>query len=187
MPYLWEITDELPINQIGIYDREIGPDRFIFSQGREIGPDLGVTPVVRFPCDKFELSKLDCLWTDGRVPLVSQRLRTLLEDLVPRKVEFFDIRIFAEDEEILGYYILNATRMINVIDVDKSEYRTVPGSDRIMAYEKIQIRSDFSDGIEFGRESSYFPYLFAGRELADAILNAGFGGMDFSEPEQVCH
>jgi hypothetical protein len=185
MPSLWQFPDDLPVNQIGIYDRHIGPDRFLFLSGRRIGEGLGVRPLVRFDCESSKLRENDCLWTDGQVPLVNDRLRAFLNKKASGKVEFFDVELVNADGEMTGYHILNVINIISVIDVSTSQYRLIPGTDRIMAFDKIDIDHNFFDGMELGRELCYLPYLFSGKELAETMKCEKFSGIDLLEPAQI--
>src|SRR5262249_42059112 len=137
MPCLWRIHNDYPLDQLGQYE---GPDRFLFLAGRPIEGALTATPVVKFDNRRADICSYDCLWTAGRLPLVNDRLRRSLEEHIPGKVQFFDVRIISKDGEVFGYAVLNAAKLINVIDVARSEYSLFPNSfDGIMSFKSIKI------------------------------------------------
>jgi hypothetical protein len=71
MVYLWKIPDDYPESLLGEYDRDRGPDRFAFKQGRPLDESPSQRPRFRFACAAAKLSKLHDLGNNALVPLVS--------------------------------------------------------------------------------------------------------------------
>ena len=185
MPLIWRIPDGYPQGQIGRYDRSSGPDRFIFSEARRLPEPLEMGPSARFECKKDALCQNDCIWADVGLPIVNERMKNFLNERVPDKIQFFGIDISAEDGIVLGYYLLNSTKEVEVIDLESSKYRFVPGTKSIMSFSDLRLNDGAMEGSDIGRDKIYLPYLFVGNRLAKELDTVGFRGVSLIEPSSV--
>lgn len=177
MPLLWRIPDEYGQNEIGRYDRVHGPDRFVFLNGSRLSEPLGAKPRASFNCRTSDLLKYDCIWTDARIPIVSERLKDFLAIRAPQDIQVFGMDISAADGDLPGYYLLNVSHSIDVIDVSSSTYRVVPGSKEIMSFSDLRLIECGMENLTIGRDKAYPSFLFVGEGLANEIHAARFFGV----------
>ena len=185
MPLLWRIPDDYPQGRIGRYDRSRGPDRFAFMDGALLPEPLAQSPRALFDCREEELSRDDCIWTDARIPIVNERLKAFLSERSLEQMQFVDIEIFVEGKNIGGYYIVNALKTAEIIDIDASIYRCVPGSREIMSFSVLRAKKGGMGALSVGRDRRYLAYLFVADDLASSIEAAGFRGAAMIEPSMI--
>lgn len=185
MSFLWRIPDNYPQGQIGRYDRDHGPDRFVFLEGRRLQDPLEVRPRAKFECKNDDLHQNDCIWTDARVPIVNGRMRDFFIERVPDQVQFFGIDIIANNGGVSGYYLINSTKHFEVIDKSSSKYNFVPGTKEIMSFSALRVNDSGMDDIGVGRDKAYLSYLFIGDGLAKEFRAAEFRGASLIEPSSV--
>ncbi|WP_332819385.1 imm11 family protein [Sphingopyxis sp.] len=185
MPLLWRIPDDYPQEQIGRYDRDRGPDRFVFLKGCRLSEPFEIRPKIQFDCKKDDLCRNDCIWPDALVPIVNDRMRDFLNSRVSDQVQFFDVDISANDGNVYGYYILNLTNVFDVIDIDSSKYNFIPGTKKVMSFSSLRVYDSGIDDIGVGRDKIYLSYLFVGSGLAKDLKIAEFRGVSLIEPSSV--
>lgn len=126
MIYLWNPSDNILNKEIGEYDTDCSPDRFLLKAGRKLEPEeFSAVPVVNFEIPKARALKFDCLDNNAMVPLINERVQDILEEIAPNEVQFFPARIICVDGELEGYSFLNVTVEIEGIDKEK-RFMTAP-------------------------------------------------------------
>lgn len=183
MPLIWRTPDSYPEEAIGEYDRACSPDRFLFQQGRPLG-DLPPSTIC-FGIQADRLRKFDCLAHSGTIPLVSERLAAALSRACSSDVQLFPAVVCAVDAELVGYYLVNATREVAAVNYADSSIVPIPGTDAVMKFNRLRHRPGIFNGIHIARERDYRSHLLVNESLADELLRMGFTGLQFMHPEEI--
>ncbi len=61
----------------------------------------------------------------GVVPLINERVQSILEEIAPNEVQFFPAKVICSDGELEGYSFLNVAVEIIGIDHEKSDYDNI--------------------------------------------------------------
>ena len=126
MIYIWQDLEDVKNKDIGVYDREVSPDRFLLLKGRKLAEaEFQPKPTVEFEITMKRVQQFDCLANNTLIPLVSQRLRMLLENIAPGDVQFFPAKLACKDGVLENYYFLNITHFVKGLDHEKSDYTTM--------------------------------------------------------------
>jgi hypothetical protein len=183
MPLIWDIPESYPERAIGEYDRACSPDQFLFLKGRPLGDAPPAT--IRFSVRADRLRKFDCLAHSGMIPLVSQRLASVLARVCLDEVQLFPAVVHASDTELTGYSLVNATHEVAAVDYSKSSFVPIPGTDAVMKFNRLRHLSGAFDGIHIAREQDYHSHLLVSESLAEELLRIGATGLRFTQAEEV--
>ena len=184
MVYLWTIPDDYPERLIGEYDRQQGPDRFLFKQGRRLGKEAG-SPSFRFRIKSNELNQLDDLANNAMVPLVSDRFAALLLRICPNDLELVDSTVVVDGSSLQNYRIVNAVHKVEGIDHQASEYSLVPGTKAIMKIRKIRYHDDCLGEYDLARDVECMTNLLVSERLHDAIVEENLRGIGLYLPSEM--
>jgi hypothetical protein len=184
-PFLWRISDDYPQNQIGLYDRNHSPDRFMFLQGWAVEEPLTSKPKIDFPCKRAALAQNDCVCSNGGFPIVNTKLKDFLTERATDQIQFFSVDLMCSDGALEGYFLLNAASLVEAIDKGTSNYALIPNTEAIMSFRKLSLHDDTMGDFEIGRDDNYKVYLFVGHALATEIREAGFTGIALVGPDEV--
>ncbi len=119
MVYLWEIPNNYKNRDIGEYDKEYSPDRFLLRKGLYLN-EFSPAPIVHFVVPRKNILKFDCLPNNSLIPLVNDRIKNILENIALQDVQFFPAKLMCKDGELEGYSFLNITCLVKGIDHEKS-------------------------------------------------------------------
>lgn len=115
-------TEENTYNMLD-YLHDTSTDFSLFNEGISL---KGLDCVLKYKAkSKSNLKKIkDChvLSTTGP-DLVSNELRSIIENLVPNEVEFFEAEIWCGSDVLTGFSVINPVEKINCCDMEKSEYQ----------------------------------------------------------------
>jgi len=129
---MWVFPADTKNKDIGVYDREVSPDRFLLLKGRKLAEaEFQPKPTVEFEITMKRVQQFDCLANNTLIPLVSQRLRMLLENIAPDDVQFFPAKLMCKDGVLDNYYFLNIIHFVKGLDHDRSNYYKMLGLDVI--------------------------------------------------------
>ncbi|PHV09951.1 imm11 family protein [Chitinimonas sp. BJB300] len=184
MVYLWKIPDEYTENLIGEYDRTSSPDRFIFKKGEVLSSNLTM-PVIKFDVSTEELLELDDLANNAMIPVVSERLATVLTEFAPDDIQLIDVAIKTKNGELRGYKVLNVINKVTGIDKEQSRFTLVPGSDQIMSFRYLKYKSDCLKGNQLARDAEYSSNLIVSESLASRLIGINLKGVGLYLPENI--
>ena len=184
MALIWRIPDDYPEEHIGEYDRTVSPDRFLFRQGKLI--DIGKNkPVVRFKAPMASLRKYGCLPSNTMVPLLSAEASETLRSLCGSNIQFVPSVVAATDGTLGDFALLNVLSLLPVIDLNKSVYSKVHGSDAILSFSHLVLCDNCLGSSHIARAAEYPSFLVVSAELANIFQEKGIRGVQFVAPEQV--
>ncbi len=66
------------------------------------------------------------------VPLINERVQSILEEIAPNEVQFFPAKVICSDGELEGYSFLNVAVEIIGIDHEKSDYDNIATIDLLL-------------------------------------------------------
>ena len=173
MTYLWEISNDYREELIGEYDRDQSSDRFLLKRGEPVSPDFGV-PTFRFSADASTLAGLDDLANSAMVPLVSEKVQTVLLEKCPEDVQLLDARIITTNgKELAGFKVVVAVKTVAAIDHNISEYSLVPGTQQIMGFTSLRCRPGALGDASVARDKECLSNLLVSDDLRDLLVDRG--------------
>jgi hypothetical protein len=184
MVYLWNMPENYPKELIGRYDRERGPDRFLFKAGRRLGTEAG-HPAICFSARQSKLLKFDSLANNAMVPLINDRVARILLEICPDDVELVDTLVVAKDQTFSGYRIVNATNRARGIDLAGSEYTMMVNANAILGFKKLRYLEGCLGTHDLAREDEYSSFLLVSERLRNAIVAERTSGIELRLPSEM--
>lgn len=169
--YIWQTHHTYPESLVGVHDRGITPDPYIFKRGSIVGPLLK-RPVFRVASPARRLRAVTDISNTIGVPLVNEAISAVLTGAAPDDVELIEATVLASDEEIPGYRILNAIHKVSAIDRGVSDFHYVRGTSSIMAFRKLRLLESCLGEYEMARNQEYLPHLLISNRLRDRLNQA---------------
>jgi hypothetical protein len=183
MALLWRTPDDYPQDAIGTYDRVTSPDRFVFRRGSVLS--LQEVPTIRFGVQRAALVRFDCLPNNSLIPLVSSRVRDLLNQLGVDDVQFFEASVTATDGAIPGYWLLNATHCVRGLDHSRSISMLIPGTEEIMGFRKLHYRQGCLGRYHIARDAEYRSHLLVSARVYEQFQHSKITGVALLFPQEV--
>lgn len=181
MIWLWEIPDDYPEYAIGSYQTDVSPDRFLFRQCRPMPKD-SPRPVVRFDCDIETLNAIGCLANSSQIPLVNEEIAELLLAEVENEIEFVPADVVCASTTVRGYRFVNVLTCVAAINKQESAFKLVPGTEKILSFDRLVLNDNALDGHLVARNSDYRSHLLVADALKVRLDKLGFVGLAFNEP-----
>lgn len=167
--YIWKIRDDYPESLIGEYDRERGPDRFSYKQGKGLDAVPVSPPAFRFNASKNAIRVLDDLANNAMVPLVSSRVAAILSEACPSDVQLIPAEVVCKDGVLDGYSIVVVKNRVRGLDHEKSKYKCMPGMKAIMRFESAVYREDCLGSLGMARDDEYLSNLLVSERIREAL------------------
>ena len=181
MTLTWKAPIDYRGKSIGAYDNEEGAyeapgsdfDYLALLQGKRYPVDRDI-PTLYFVDPEKKISRLDCLWLLGGIPLVSARLAEFLLAQVSADIQTVRPKAIhaAGSKTQLDYLILNATHAINAIDLEKSDAKA-DEEGTIIYFKKIHLMEDAMTQHAIAREAQSLDLLVS-EMLAEKLIAGGF-------------
>lgn len=169
MIYIWEIRDDYPESLIGEYDRERGPDRFSYKQGKILGELPTSPPRFRFDASSKSICSLNDLANNAMVPLISSSVAAILARTCPDEVQLVPAEIICKDRAVDGYSIVVVTRRVLGLDHALSKYDCIPGTQAIMRFESAVYKKDCLGELNIARDEEYLSNILVSERLRNAL------------------
>ena len=127
----------------------------------------------------------DYLANDKGWFLVSNKLKRLLEGM-NTEIQFLSIRIIekSSNEELIGYYIANITKLVDALCLEKSEYfeTEIPGIGTIYTVSKYGIFAEKTEDLDIFKLSNRQEIpIFVSERFRKAIKRENITGICLSE------
>ena len=175
----WGIPDNYQNKMIGIYNRERSPDRFEFQKG-EIVDILNSIPSFSFAVKSIKLKKFDVLPNNSGAPLVNMQVISLLNEICKSSFQIIDVEIQTEDGLLEGIKLLNITRLINTIDLEKSKYSLISGSKNIRSFQnKVHKLEEIPSNL-LARELLFKSHITVANDIFEAFSFYKIKGVQFN-------
>ncbi len=179
---LWEF-DMVPTNHpnkwIGIYNREISPDRFLFREGKVV-EDIPSRPTFFFNMLSKQLQKFDVLPNNSASPLVSSAVVKLLSDICMQSVQFLDADVKTQDGQLEEFSLLNITQLVSSIDFEKSQYDLYPNTNYIQNFQKRVHKLNGVSSNLLAREERYKGNIMVADDIYEAFQSNKIKGIQFN-------
>lgn len=184
MIYLWEIPEKFLNRDVGEYNRDCSPDRFLLRKGHELTlVEFSPTPIVNFEISKSRILEFDCLPNNTQIPLVNNRIKIILENLIPDDIQFFPAKPTCSDGELEGYYFLNITHTIIGIDHEKSIYTKMKTVDAISGFYYFTYKDGCMGDHHLARDQEYRGNLLVSEEIKSIFDKEKITGVRLVRPE----
>ena len=164
-----------PVDEHG---KKIDPEQFLAGKSLDIAEKMSCRLLV--PGRALDFSE-----AAPGIPVVSQRLKELLDRLGVEEVQFFPVRVVSHEAL---WFALNATRVIECIDESRClrAERWMPedeAPERVGEYrvvERMRIDSSRVGGVRLFRTWGW-PVLVVSEDLKEAMAKEGITGAKFGE------
>lgn len=184
MIYSWKIPEKFLNRDLGEYGRDCSPDRFLLFSGRKLtSNEFDLMPTVYFEVSKKRVLKFDCLPNNAQIPLVNNRIKTILENLAPDDVQFFPAKLVCCDGELKGYYYINITHMIVGIDHEKSIYTKMKMADVISGFHYLTYKEGCMGVHQLARDQEYEGNLLVSEKIKSVFDKEHITGVWLVRPE----
>jgi Immunity protein family (Imm11) len=167
--------------------------------GVERGYELtkGVSRAKGFPPDAYfqmdkqfkkQVALSDNVANLDSMPLVSQRLKTFIEERKPKRIEFLRVKILDHKDKPVkdDYFIVNPLTVVDCIDTQQSKFMWNSIDPELIAgITKLVLKPKAIDPeLLMFRPKHDEGRVFLRRDLAQEIQTAGFTGVTFIEPSK---
>lgn len=187
MIYLWETPKKIKHKEIGCYNEELSPDRFLLYYAKPIGnQELTSFPQVEFSLPQNRVLAFDCLTTNANIPLVNKKVKALLEDIASNEIQFINADIICTDGVLKGvYYYMNILHKVKAIDHEKSVYTKYTDSDGILRFEYLVYKANALNGLNIARDSEFTPHLLVNEKIKTTFDKEKITGVRFTRSEDI--
>ena len=184
MVYLLESTEDYPQDCIAEYDKEISPNRFIFTDGAFI--DKLESPII-FKLDKPKdiILDIDYICNQASVPLVSPQMAYILETNFKNDIQLLNTIINAKDAIIESYKLVNIVHRVKAINHELSDYEFVPNTKEIMYFNKLVYHEDCLNGYDMARDEEYDVNLIISQNTKNILEKSKLFGFGIFNPEDT--
>jgi hypothetical protein len=168
-----------------VYDNDISIDCKEFFKG-QFFPENELPLFYRVQ-KKSNLNKVksSIILNSSGALLVNNHLKEVLE-VNTKKVQFFDIELFCDNEKIEGFYALNVPCKIPCVDIEKSEYRLMNfdtnNPNYMFYYMKLKdaiFTDEIDNDIVICEEMPR--YLIVSEKIKKILFDAKLKGLQFSD------
>ena len=129
----------------------------------------------------------DCLANQNALPVISNRLKSFIEDKGLPDVEFLPVTIINHKGRIPSrdYWIVNPTRTVDCLDVEASQVTYSPFDGTIDLMKRMVLNEDrIADDVTIFRVLNVPGPVLLLTELADEIQAAGFTALLWKDPSK---
>jgi hypothetical protein len=180
--WLWRIPDNHPNKWIGIYNREISPDRFLFQRGQEI-EELESNPTFSFDLPSSRLQKFGVVPNNSASPLVNGFVADLLNGICKDSIQFIDAAVITNDGILDGYKLVNIVNTVSSINREKSSFSLITGTNYIRSFRKLVCKLDSIPSNLLAREEEYTGNIMVANDIYDAFNFHKIKGVQFNPCE----
>lgn len=206
-PLIWMNAEGFAPDGYAIFKNAIRKtNSYIFMSGKSLPrEDLGGLKYSTDPKDydlvysykhsEERLKRFDYLANTGQAPLVNQTVLDILNKLCPDDIQAFPVTIIPEPGskykfENHDYWLINITKLIDAIDLEKSEvefFKEEGVQDQICHISKLVLldKHDF-DKLLIARIANDNALKLVSVPLAQAFKDAGITGVEFIEDKDYC-
>jgi hypothetical protein len=180
MPYELTVSDDYPDSAWGVL-RDAPLERLTeFSACRKI--ELSIVPTLHF--EKLSLKRLlrwDQLQLQTGIPIVSSRMREIIESLCPDGVQFFPVLVNAKDGATDDYSFMNILRKCRCLNVEKSRIKYFDYEPRtIMSIDELTFHPNCMGDLHLARLEELMQLVIVSNRMADELRAGKLNGVGFS-------
>ncbi len=183
MIYIWRIPNNFPNVKIGTYDRDISPDRFLFTKG--IRANMTIKPTIKFSVKMSEINELDVLPNDALLPIVNDKTLDILNKFANQDFESIPVNISALDGNVSSYSLINILSKVNALDLNNSTYNYVPGTKAILGFSKLKFLVKGIGYYNLSRDVDFFPFILVSSMLQKELILGNLNGIWLASPEEI--
>ncbi|MBU1927345.1 MAG: DUF1629 domain-containing protein [Pseudomonadota bacterium] len=180
MIYLWFDPLDYPEERLGRYEREISPDQFLLRRGKKLEVNEFSEPTVTFRFPRKTMLQYDCLCNGSGLPLINDRIKTVLENIAPNDVQFFKAKVICSDGALEGYQFLNVTNKVVGMDREKSRYED---NGMYTSFTYLTYKPNCMGEHLIARDAEYLGHILVSEELKKVFDTERFTGIRLVRPE----
>jgi hypothetical protein len=167
---------------------EGAPRQFAFFEGRLLAGEFPFGMEVRFSEEfKKEIKIFDSMAVALSIPIVSRRIKEILERLAPTQCEFLPVVVSDHKKKPASHehFVLNPLRIADIIDMGRSRYIASSfNPDQIGDLSELRLRPDaVGREIHIFRAKTMLKQVFIAESLYEAFQQAKVTGLRLFEAE----
>lgn len=179
MNLAWRLPTDYNQKLIGSYDKIPGSytnenSNFNYLEllkGRKY-PSSMDRPSIYFPLAAEKITKYDCLWLLGRIPLISEKLANIINARCDKEIEIISPeKVYGAGAEINSkFFILNVVKNFEMMDLERSEFER-DEDDEIIFFKTKYLKRIGMGTIQIARDR-HSHELIVSKILADHMIEA---------------
>lgn len=187
MIYFWDSPNTIKNKEVGCYNKESSPDRFLLFRSTLLDTDIFTPPPqVEFIIPQKRVLAFDCLPNNAGIPLVNTKIRTIIEALAPNEVQFINAELHCTDGILSNtYFYMNVLHAIKGLDHEKSIYTKMVVDDHIMSFKRSVYKENALNPLHIARDIEYSTTLLVNEQIKIAFDEAKVTGVKLIPPEDV--
>ncbi len=186
MIYLWTYPDSIKNKEVGCYDNEHSSDQYLLFKRTFLNTEVFTSPQVEFIISQKRVLTFDCLPNNAGIPLVNTKVRTIIEELAPKEVQFINANLHCTDGILSNtYFYMNILHAIKGLDHEKSVYKKIPGEEDILSFKRSVYKENALNGFHIARDVEYVVSLLVNEQIKAAFDAAKVTGVKLIPPEEV--
>lgn len=152
---------------MGVYNKNLSPDRFLLYAGRKLNNHEFPSPVVDFEITKARVLRFDCLSSSALVPIVNDKIKHLIESIAPDDVQFIPVKVVCTDGILSEYYYINVLNKVEGLDYKNSILKEMDGV--ITGIKHLEYKPDIMGNHELIREKHTATFLLISEKLKNIL------------------
>jgi hypothetical protein len=163
------------------FDHDNAPGYDLFFEGTDLsGIDFDLRYELKKKSSMKQLAKTHLIQSTGP-ELISNQLRSIIEETAPGTVDFFEPRITCGAEEVKGFSAINVRSKLQCMDLTKSEYRQTnfDSSNPSYLFSYMKLLDDQQYNAEIFRCAEQHRYLVISENIKIACKNNSISGLMF--------
>jgi hypothetical protein len=175
--FRWSVSDNYPENLWLKFSEENKGTSGMFSSGNSIEspePIIFSSTAIK----SSQIKKYSQIMTAGG-GIINEEIKNILSAIDADGIQYFKARLDLKDGSIFGYYVCNITRLVDVLDINKSTFRHILPNDKSSPLIPVKrvYNMDLLNGQKIGRVRGDLANIIVHEDIANALN--GYKGMGF--------
>lgn len=181
--YLWESLKKYPNKWIGIYNRELSPDRFMFFDGKLIKKEL-FKPIIDFVCVKERIEKFGSVDTTTGSPIVRNDVLEICADLFEDQIQTFEVELHTENGILYDYKLINILNLVEGVNLEESICKYFTDKKTIRGYNYLVLKKNCLGDLNIARLKETPSHILVSEKVKERFEKYKIKGTRFIEPEE---
>ncbi|PWU06493.1 MAG: hypothetical protein C5B43_01730 [Verrucomicrobia bacterium] len=181
--YLWDAPRNYPNKWIGIYNRELSPNRFMFFDGKFIKEKLSKS-IIDFECSKEELEKFGSIDTTTGSPIVREGVLEICFDLFKDQIQSFEVELRTKNGILTNYKLINILNLVEGVNFEESICKYLRDKKTLYGYEYLVLKENCLGNLNIARLKETSSHILVSEKVKERFEKHKIKGARFIEPEE---
>ncbi|PWU06495.1 MAG: hypothetical protein C5B43_01740 [Verrucomicrobia bacterium] len=181
--YLWKPLKNYRNKWIGVYNRELSPDRLIFFGGNFVDEKLS-TPIIDFICPKERIEKFGSVCTDTSSPIVRDDVLDICADLFKDQIQTFDVELHTQNGILNNYKLINILNLVEGVNLEESICEYFTDKKTIRGYKYLVLKENCLENLNIARLKETLSHILVSEKVKERFEKYKIKGARFIEPEE---